>query len=151
MYIPLYSINFQHVISILTFKKLGEYRTKIPCHPFSSFFIYATKHGNKYYQNYSQKIVAKVIVDNIIKHPTDILWEKTQQIGGITDKQFRSYFINREFGFFIKFKEVIPIIPLNPFEIFETFKPPQSYLYLSESNVKAIENHLTISSFTEIQ
>ncbi|MGJ0484713.1 MAG: hypothetical protein ACR65R_09280 [Methylomicrobium sp.] len=60
--------------------------------------------------------------------------EKTKDHSGVTRSFYDEYFSGREKGYAINIgdKKVYDLA-VNPFEVFDSFTPPQSFLYLDES------------------
>lgn len=71
-------------------------------------------------------------------HPREI-WEKYSKLGGITKKDFFSYYKGSKRAYAIKIDKFVPFIePINPFQKIDNFKVPQSFKYLSEDKLNTL-------------
>ncbi|TLV02745.1 hypothetical protein [Dyadobacter luticola] len=80
-----------------------------------------------------QKVIGEFLVEQILSHPPEILWEKTSALSGISVDYFESYFKEREVGFAIKVAKTVRYEnPLCLKQDFNIQYPPQSFMYLDE-------------------
>ena len=145
----LYSVHFDYVHLMLNRLKMGEYRTKLPKNEFNTIYIYATKiRKTKFnqFRDHSQKIVAKALVHSIHSLEPSKLWDKTNQIGGVTKTQFDNYFKGREVGHFIRFQSFQSFTPIDPSLIVEGFTAPQTYMYLQELQIQKLDGMISNST-----
>ena len=77
------------------------------------------------------KIVAAFDIEKILKDSPENIWTLCQKYGGISKKEFFTYFKNSYVAYAIEIGEVNSFKePIDPFKIIENFKPPQSFYYL---------------------
>jgi predicted transcriptional regulator len=74
-------------------------------------------------------------VDEVVESSPVNLWEKVQNIAGITEAEFISYYVgsDKAYGIFIKKSWHLdaPLALSNMKKKWENFHPPQSYRYVS--------------------
>ncbi|MBW1650793.1 MAG: ASCH domain-containing protein [Deltaproteobacteria bacterium] len=127
----LLSIKPEFVHKISSGKKLYEYRKAIYSkRDIKRILIYSTKPVGM--------IVGEFYVDDIIEEHPDKIWEKTKEYSGIKKSFYDNYFKGRQKGYAIKIGEKnFYEKPINPYELFDSFTPPQSFLYLSNKKYSA--------------
>jgi predicted transcriptional regulator len=85
-----------------------------------------------------QKVIGEFEIEHILNAHPSSLWEETKEYAGISKERFDSYFIDREIGFAFKIKSTkIYKKPLCLKDDFKINTPPQSFMYLSETNQKS--------------
>lgn len=79
-------------------------------------------------------------VVSVVKKPLQELWEEVSGLTGGTEKDFYSYYYQKEYGVAIYLKEVWPIAPSISLEeikeLIPSFRPPQNFLYLDPLDFK---------------
>ena len=78
-----------------------------------------------------QKVIGEFEIEFILNCELKMLWEKTKEFSGITEKFFFDYFVSKDKGYAIKVKKTNAAIR-RPLCIKEDFhiSPPQSFAYL---------------------
>ena len=124
----LLSIKPKYVTEIDSGKKRFEFRKKI----FKEF------DDQKVYI-YSSSPVKKVIgffcYSRILRDTPEKLWQKCKKSAGIPERDFFSYFSEKEIGFAIeisKFKKFSEDHSLKLKDLIHITKPPQSFVYVSD-------------------
>lgn len=71
-------------------------------------------------------------VEDIITDTPTKLWKIAGDHGGISHKDFMEYFKGKANGYALKLKAIHKFeISISPDDIFDGFRPPQSFMYLS--------------------
>jgi predicted transcriptional regulator len=79
-------------------------------------------------------IMGEFEIDEILSDRPHNLWRKTSRFAGVSKEFFLDYFTGRYNGYAIRIKSSRKYrIPINPRELLIGFKPPQSFLYISEN------------------
>jgi predicted transcriptional regulator len=85
-----------------------------------------------------QAILGEFVVSNVIEASPSRLWAITRHRSGLTRRQFREYFQGAHTAYGIEVREVTRLErPVALDKIRHTwpgFRPPQSYMYLSEED-----------------
>lgn len=79
-----------------------------------------------------KRIIGEFEIEDIIHDEPRVLWVKTKNHAGISEKRFFEYFTNKSKGYAIEIKTTRMYndpLPLNSFMI---SYPPQSFIYLSQ-------------------
>jgi len=78
-------------------------------------------------------------IESIIEGKPVYLWEVAGTAGGISSKDFDSYFHNKNMGFAIKIKKIYKFDSnIDPYKIIDNFVPPQSFMYIDNKKVEKI-------------
>jgi len=135
----LISIHPEHVSSILSGRKVFEYRKIIPNKKVSHLVLYCTAPV--------KKVVAIVeVADCLVGSPSHI-WTKTAYGSGISRKYFRDYFSGKKSATAFMLGNVFSIEPpIDLGELTGQKSPPQSFYYLNDSDVKIIAGRKARSS-----
>lgn len=92
-----------------------------------------------------KKIVARFVVQEILRDHPRKLWDKCKENSGIEEMAFFNYFQNKMSGLAIKISELkFFSIPLNPNDYIPNFSPPQSFCYIDD-----IEQTKKITDFSK--
>lgn len=85
----------------------------------------------------SQKIVGVVEVESVVLASAQTLWNLSgRRGGGLTRTELRNYFSGKRVGYALMLGRVLrPPIPVEPSAIVQGFRAPQSFRYLSDSEV----------------
>lgn len=120
----LISIHPAYVEKIIAGEKKYEFRKKIPRQKIDRVFVYAT--------NPQRKIVGYFLWNGYMEGcPLDV-WARSQEFGGITESEYWKYFLGHNWAYAIVIKKIHLFKEyINPW-IYDSFYPPQSYLYLRE-------------------
>lgn len=119
----LLSIKPKYVERILEGTKKVEYRRVIPkCKDITHIIIYATAP--------ICQVVAEVSVTNILSDEPSILWEKTFSIGGISNDEFYTYFINRKVAYAFVIDDIKIFTPYHKLTDYGIKTPPQNFVYI---------------------
>ena len=125
----LLSIKPKYANQIVNGKKKFEFRKKI----FKEF-------DNQKIYIYSSFPVKKIIgffyYSRILKNKPEKIWEDCKNFGGITEKDFFNYFLQKEIGFAIEisyFKKFSKSNQLELKDLSESRYPPQSFIYVREN------------------
>jgi len=121
----LLSIKPKYVNEILSGKKIFEFRKAIfKKKDISKVFIYSSSPV--------KKIVASFEIARIIEDSPQKLWDKCHEYGGIPENDFFEYFKNSDTAYAIEISNLDEFSePIDPYKLKKSFKPPQSYCYLS--------------------
>lgn len=125
----LMSIKPQFIEKIRRGDKKFEFRRVLPRHQeVDTIIVYASKPVGK--------VVGEMIIGDFLTYPTDELWERTKDESGLTCEEFFRYFRGKKNAHAIAiesyrdYDQPIPLDVLLPGRV-----PPQSYCYLSDSEV----------------
>jgi len=128
------SIKKEHADKILNADKSIEIRT-------GNCYIESGDRVILYVTKPLQRIVGQFRVGKVFREKPEKLWERTKDYNGLNEEQFFSYCkLNRGHyvGLEIKALEIFED-PINPYEIFENFRPPQSYKTLHEDSFRVYD------------
>lgn len=120
----LLSIKPEFVEKIFSGEKKFEYRRTIfKDDSINTIIVYCTMPIGK--------VVGEIKIDEILNLDIETLWDKTKDESGIKYDFFKSYFHDKDFGYAIKFDNVIQYDdPINLNEIREGLRAPQSFCYI---------------------
>lgn len=119
----LLSIKPKYVERILEGTKKVEYRRVIPkCKDITHIIIYASAP--------ICRVVAEVSISNILSDRPPILWEKTFKIGGISNDEYCSYFINHEIAHAFIIGDIKIFTPYRKLVDYGIKTPPQNFVYI---------------------
>lgn len=129
----LISIHPRFAEAIARGEKTVEFRRRWTKRDVSHLVVYATAP--------IKRIVAIAPIEEVVEESPAKLWRLSKaQGGGVTKAELASYFIGLELGFGIRLGPVSTIRrPIDPFEKFETFRPPQSFRFLTEAEAKRLD------------
>lgn len=120
----LLSIKPQFVEKIFSGEKKYEYRKTIFKKEVESILVYSTKPEGK--------IVGELFIEEIINDDPELLWSRTRHESGISHDFFQEYFGGKTEGYAIKIsKAILYDEPIDPLDIDKSFRPPQSFCYVS--------------------
>lgn len=127
----LLSIKPEFVREIFAGKKEYEYRKTIFTKSVDTVVVYSTKPVGM--------IVGEFTVETILEESPRVLWEKTNQVSGITKDFFDLYFEGRKRGYALKISSPkLYETPINPFELFAPFVAPQSFKYINSEETESL-------------
>ena len=88
----------------------------------------------------TQQIVGVVEVESVVVGSASALWQLNgTRGGGLTRAELRSYFAGKREGYAVMLGRVlIPPNPIEPSKIVPAFRAPQSYRYLTESEMNRL-------------
>jgi predicted transcriptional regulator len=119
----LLSIKPEFALKIFDGSKRYEYRRT----------IFKNKEVSKvvvYASNPVKRIIGEFEIEDILHDEPEVLWVKTRNPSGISERKFFEYFANKSRGYAIKIKTSrIYEAPL-PLDRFRISPPPQSFMYL---------------------
>ena len=119
----LLSIKPGFALKILNGSKKYEYRRTIfNNHEVSIVIIYAS--------DPIRRIIGEFEIEDILHDELQVLWIKTKNHAGISEKRFFEYFANKSKGYAIKVKETRMYNAPLPLNSFMLSSPPQSFMYL---------------------
>ena len=119
----LLSIKAEFASKIFDGSKRYEYRRSI-------FKREKVKKVIVYASNPIKKVIGEFEIGDILHEEPQLLWAKTKEHAGITEKRFLDYFTNKSKGYAIEVKSInIYDTPLT-LESFMVSSPPQSFMYL---------------------
>lgn len=129
--IALLSIKPEFVREIFQGQKRYEYRKKAFAKNVTKVIVYSTKPVGMIVGEFSVKDILKL-------HPSE-LWDKTRNYSGISKQYFNEYFNGRDEGYAIHIeKPTLYEHPINPHEVFGSFTPPQSFMYVQEAFISKL-------------
>jgi len=121
----LLSIKPEFALKILNGSKKYEYRRTIfKNHEVSRVIVYAS--------DPIRRIIGEFEIEDILHDELQVLWIKTKNYAGISEKRFFEYFANKSRGYAIKVKETRMYNALLPLNSLMVSSPPQSFMYLEE-------------------
>jgi len=77
-----------------------------------------------------KQIIGEFEIEDILHDKPRVLWVKTKNHGGISEKNFFDYFTNKSKGYAIKVKTTRMYDDPLPLNSFMVSSPPQSFMYL---------------------
>lgn len=125
-------IKPKYVELIFKGEKIFEYRKKKPTSDINKIVIYETSP--------KKRIVGMADVVEVLQNSPDIIWETTNLKGGISKKDYASYFSSKDLAFaFVltnirKFQKEIELSMLGISYV------PQSFVYLSDEKLRMVED-----------
>lgn len=119
----LISIKPEYVERIIGGTKKFEFRTKAAKSDIKSLIIYSTFP--------TKKIVAEVVIEDVLCYSPKELWNITKEQAGISKKDFFKYFSNREKAYAYKLGEVKVYKNAKTLNDFGIKYAPQSYMYVN--------------------
>ena len=133
----LISIHPEFVDLILKGEKRIEFRRSWAKDPVDRMVIYATAPV--------MRIVAIASIAEVVRESKTVLWELAKvHGGGISREELRTYFHGKEKGYGICLKHVQKFKRLpRPRSLFNSFQIPQSFRYLTDSELRVLEQELT--------
>lgn len=98
-----------------------------------------------------QRIVALVGVESVVRASPKKLWSHCATLGGgLTAHELADYFNGKAHGYAVLLGEVRKFKkPVDPRTLFETFSAPQSFRYLTATEVKRLERRAITSGVKE--
>lgn len=127
----LLSIKPKYANAILSGEKKFEFRRK----PFKK------KNIDKIYlysNDSVQKIVGYFKAGKVLEGTPEEIWKKCEEYASITEKEFFNYFEGTDKAYAIKIEKVHKFSnPIDPFKSMEDFFPPQSFYYISDTEIPA--------------
>lgn len=125
----LLSVKPRYADLIVAGTKQVEFRRVWAQEPVSWIAIYSSSPA--------QEFVAVVEVKSVVEAPASTLWMlNSSKGGGLTRSELRSYFSGKRKGYAVMLGQVLkPRFPIEPTKIVHGFRPPQSFRYLTESEV----------------
>lgn len=130
----LLSLHPRHAQKILSGEKRLEFRRSWASREVSRVVIYVTVPV--------KKIVAIATVKEVHYGSPTALWDLAKKIGGgLTRRELYDYLAGREAGYAIELEDVKQFVPaLETHQIFNDFRPPQSFSYLDHKTVSQLES-----------
>ena len=119
----LFSINPEHVQSILSGKKQVEYRKTICRRPVDAVLIYSTSPV--------QMVVAQAKLKKVLVDAPDNIWELTKEKSGISHKFFMDYFASKKYAVAYELEDIEKFPEPKPLRDFGLGYVPQSFAYVS--------------------
>ncbi|MBR6268501.1 MAG: ASCH domain-containing protein [Selenomonadaceae bacterium] len=119
----LFSINPEHVQSILSGKKQVEYRKTICRRPVDAVLIYSTSPV--------QMVVAQAKLKKVLVDAPDNIWELTKEKSGISRKFFMDYFASKKYAVAYELEDIEKFPEPKPLRDFGLGYVPQSFAYVS--------------------
>ena len=80
-----------------------------------------------------KQIIGEFEIEDILHDKPRVLWVKTKNHGGISEKKFFDYFTNKSKGYAIKVKASRTYDAPLPLNNFMVSSPPQSFMYIEDS------------------
>ena len=119
----LLSIKPEFALKIFNGSKRYEYRRTIfKNHEVSIVIVYAS--------DPIRLIIGEFEIEDILHDELQVLWIKTKNHAGISEKRFFEYFTNKSKGYAIKIKATSMYDAPLPLNSFMVSSPPQSFMYL---------------------
>ena len=115
-------IKPEYVDKIIGQSKLYEYRKKGCKQKVEKIVIYCTAPV--------KKIVAEVLVEDLISNSPSQLWNMTKQYSGISKSKYMEYFENKDIAFAFKLGKVTKYETPKTLQELGINYYPQSYVYL---------------------
>lgn len=132
----LLSVKPKYADLIVDGSKLVELRRSIPANAVGTIAIYCSSPV--------QAIVALADVKEIIEASPSKLWSIAKENGGgLTRAELTAYFHSKKTGFAIMLQNVrVYDKPIKPSKVFKSFSAPQSFRYITNSELKRLEQYL---------
>jgi predicted transcriptional regulator len=132
----LLSVKPKYADLIVAGSKLVELRRAVPARAVGTLVIYSSSPV--------QSIVALADVDETIEASPSKLWTIAKEYGGgLTKVELLAYFDTKKIGYAFLLKNVrVFNKPVSPSKIFKSFSPPQSFKYLTVTELKKLEELL---------
>ena len=119
----LLSIKPEFALKIFHGSKRYEYRRAIfKNHGVSRVIVYAS--------DPIRRVIGEFEIEDILHDEPGVLWVKTKEYAGISEKRFFEYFTNKSNGYAIKVKSTRMYDAPLPLDSFMVSSPPQSFMYL---------------------
>lgn len=119
----LLSIKPKYVEKILEGTKKVEYRRVIPkCKDITHIIIYASAP--------ICQVVAEVSISNILSDKPSSIWDKTFSIGGISNDEYCTYFINSKVAHAFIIDDIKVFTPYRKLIDYGIKTPPQNFIYI---------------------
>jgi predicted transcriptional regulator len=130
----LLSIKPKYADLILAGTKHVELRRSWPSNDIGAMVIYSSAP--------IQRLVGIALINRIEECTPDQLWSISEAYGGgVTKEELDSYIKGKKVAYGVMIEHVrIASVRVDPNDIFPGFTPPQSFLYLSPSDFRRIEN-----------
>lgn len=134
--IVLISVHPRFANLIVSGEKRIEFRRSWTKEEVRSLVIYATAPV--------MRVVAVASVKGVVQHSPSRLWEVAKEFGGgLTRDELRSYFSGRSLGYGIQLGAVARVKePFSLASAISTFRPPQSFRYLTDQELNVLKAHL---------
>ena len=121
----LLSIRPEFALKIFNGSKRYEYRRTIfRNQEVSGVIVYAS--------DPIKRIIGEFEIEDILHDEPQVLWVKTKNHAGISEKRFFEYFANKSKGYAIKVKTTTMYDDPLPLNSFRVSSPPQSFMYISQ-------------------
>lgn len=132
----LLSIKPRYSELIVTGTKRVEFRRTWAIEPVRWVALYSSSPA--------QQIVGIVEVDSVVVASPVTLWQLNATLGGgLTRAELRSYFEGKREGYALLLGQTwIPPSPIEPSKIVPAFRAPQSFRYLTESEMKQLTRRI---------
>jgi predicted transcriptional regulator len=87
-----------------------------------------------------RQIVGVIEVKSVVAASPTVLWQLTGNLGGgLTRDELRGYFAGRDIGFALLLgRRLLPPQPIAPSKFSSSFRAPQSFRYLTDTELKRI-------------
>jgi predicted transcriptional regulator len=119
----LISIKPKYVAKILSGQKRYEYRKRIFHKKVNRIYIYSSAP--------QKQIVGFFEYSGYLEGSPEELWERTNNMAGITIEEYKKYFDNNLIAYALKIEKIIIYnIPIDPYSKDKSFRPPQSFKYI---------------------
>jgi len=123
----LLSIRPEFVSKIFDGSKRYEYRRSIfKNQEVSIVIVYAS--------DPIKRIIGEFEIEDILHDEPRVLWVKTKNYAGMSEKRFFEYFTNKSKGYAIKVKTTTMYDDPLPLNSFKVSSPPQSFMYVSQGD-----------------
>lgn len=119
----LLSIKPEFALKIFDGSKKYEYRRAIFKRGEVTTIVVYASHPIK-------RVIGEFAIGDILHDETQMLWVKTKDHAGITEKRFLEYFRDKTKGYAIKIKSTKMYNDPLPLDSFMISTPPQSFIYL---------------------
>jgi predicted transcriptional regulator len=128
----LLSIRPKYIEQIIKGNKRYEFRKSIFRKDVDKVWIYGTSP--------TKKIIGTFVIGEILKDTPDNLWNKFNGLSGMCEQDFFEYYSGIKEGVALELKYLkLFKVPIDPKVIFPDFTPPQSFYYLDDTLIKAME------------
>lgn len=130
----LLSIKHEFATKILKGEKIYEFRKSKfnPKKKVNKVYIYSS--------GPEKKIVGRFRIEKVFEDTPSNLWKSFNEFGGIEKQDFFKYYEQKDIGYAFKIKDLEIFEPsIDPRQIFENFKSPQNFCYLSDEDMLKID------------
>lgn len=123
----LMSIKPEYVEKIFNNTKRYEYRKRTCKENIDKIIVYSSSPV--------KKIVGELIIKQVLFDNKDIIWNKTNKLGGISKEKYDSYFSNSDKAVAFEIENTILYKETKSLKDYNIKSAPQSYVYIKKDEI----------------